>query len=101
MLEAPVAVADREHLEQVALERRARPRPVEELDVEAADARQVRGEAPEVGVVPTRDRHVVGRAAGLEGHVREVGDLDGVVDQLVVVRGTVEAESPLRRAIRG
>jgi hypothetical protein len=93
VLEPAVAVADRRDLEQVAFERCL----AEKIDLPLADAREVAGEAREVRVVASGDRDLVRDAAGLKADKIEVTGFDRMVDQLVVARGLVSAESSRKR----
>ena len=92
MLEAAVTFADGEAKKPIAIERRG---PAEELDLRRADLREVRRDALEVGLEPARDDEVMRHAGGLELDALEVADLDGMVEQLVVVVCAIGAEAAL------
>ena len=92
MLETAVAVGDGQAEKPIAIERRGR---AEELDLRRAELAQVHGDALEVRLEPARDDEVVRHAAGLELDALEVADLDGMVEQLVVVLRVVGAEAAL------
>ena len=92
MLEAAVTVADREAEKPIAIERRG---PAEEIDLRRADLREIRRDSIEVGLETSGDDEVVRHAGRLELDALEVADLDGMVEQLVVVGGAVRAEAAL------
>src|SRR5262249_43402743 len=93
MLEpAPAVPTDDVTEKPVAIERRG---PAEELDLRLADMRQVGRDAFEVGVEAPRDDEMVRDAGSYELDALEVADLDRVIEQLVVVGGAVDPESPL------
>ena len=92
MLEAAVAVADGEAKKPIAIERRG---PAEELDLRGADLLQVRRDSLEVRLEPARDDEVMRHAGGLELDALEVADLDGMVEQLVVIGRAIGSEAAL------
>ncbi len=90
MLKAAVAVADGRREEDIAVHRR---RLAEEADLPLADRFEVGQQAVHVAIVAAGDGHRVGHAAGVELAQGEAAHLHGVVDQLVVVLGPVQAEA--------
>jgi len=77
------------HQEQVLVEGGA----VEQIDLGLADARHVAGNAIEVGFRQrVGEHHAVKHAAGGELALDEIGDLDRVIDQRLVIRGGVAAK---------
>ncbi len=92
MLEAAVAVADGQAEEPITVERRG---PAEELDLRRADLRKIRRDPVEIGFEAARDDEAMRHAGRLELDALEVADLDGMVEQLVVVAGAIRAEAAL------
>ena len=90
VLEPAIAVAGGQSQEPVAVERRG---PAEEVDLRLADLLQIGGNALEVGFEAPGHHETVRHARGLELHALEIGDLDGMVEQLVVVGRRVATEA--------
>src|SRR5690606_11982151 len=92
MLEPAVTVADGETQEPIAIERRGPP---EEVDLRFAELLEIGRYALEIRVETPGDDEPVRHSARLERRALEVADLDGMVEQLVVVRRAVLAEALL------
>src|SRR5882672_5076894 len=90
MFESPVALAHCRDEEYKTLHRRGF---VEETDVLLAQALQIAAQPRQVGAVAARDDDIVRHAARAKACESEFAHLHRVVDQLVVVRSDIAAES--------
>src|SRR5690606_28387564 len=67
----------------------------EEIDLRLAELLEIGSDALEIAVEPPRDDEPVRNAAGVEADLLESGNLERMVDQLVVVVGAIAPEAPL------
>ena len=92
MFETAVTIADG-HDEKPVFPHRCLCRfRLEQADLVLANFLQIRTQPRHIRAMPAGDGDVVRHATGFERRVREGAHLDGVVDQLIVIRGGKAAE---------
>jgi len=97
----PEAITDSRDLKQITIERRTTWRcTAEQIDVPLTDAREVACEPFEIGTMVAGERDLMAHVAGGKRGKRKVADLDGMIDQLIVVRSGVRPEPIGRRPLR-
>ena len=90
MFEPTVAFADGHGQKPVLVHR---GRFAKKPDVLFADPSQIFRKLCRVGFVATADRDMMRHVTGIESDVREIGNLEGMVDQFIVTGGTVAAKT--------